>query len=156
MEADVIFAGLFGVLATLVGVIAEHMLSFSRDRRVEQSEYKALLAAMASELKTVKQGLERTITHMPRFGSAEVFRLKGYTLSASTAITVPLMQIVLDLQTVRDITERHNAFTLALISSRGDEEWSNKEAIREREEIVKQLLQFIPLLVGELEKEASK
>jgi hypothetical protein len=152
ITADVLYAGLFGVLATLAGTVAAHALTFSRDLRVQRDEFKALFSAMATELRTVEQGFRAAITHIPRFASAEVFTMKGGNINAPIKISVPLMQIVLDLQRIKDLTNEHSAFCIAVASAgQPNVEWSNRSSVDERQVLVSRVLENIPGLVAKLD-----
>ena len=157
MTSDVLYAGLFGVFATLAGVLATHALSFSRDRHVRQDDQRALYGAMASELRTIEQGFRTAVTHIPRFQSASVFSLRGGTLAAPLDLSLRLANLVFVLERVADITREHTAFSVAVASSGNPNlEWSDWGSVAERSELVKQALAEVPKLVSELERLARE
>lgn len=152
MNSDVLFAGLFGVLATLAGVIATHALSFSRDRRIRNGEQRALYGAMATELRNVEEGFRTAITHVPRFQSANVFVIRGGSIDAPLEVALRLAKMAFILERIGDITREHSAFCIAVASAGNPNlEWSDWNALEERKSLVNRALDEIPPLVSTLE-----
>jgi hypothetical protein len=152
MNSDVLFAGLFGVLATLAGVIATHALSFSRDRRIREGEQRGLYGAMATELRNVQEGFRTAITHVPRFQSASVFVIRGGSIDAPVDVALRLAKMAFILERIGDITREHSAFCVAVVGAGNPNlEWSDRDAVAERKTLVERAMDEIPPLVSTLE-----
>ena len=153
MNADVLYAGIFGVFTTLLGGGAAYLLSFSKDERQRREELKSIYSALAIELKIIASRLSQDETHIPRFGSMNVFIIRGFSLHTPIELSIALENIASDLQRIEDITKEDHAFNVAVASSGNVEiEYRNVSQKNERANLIKSILVEIPEVIKKLKE----
>ncbi|WP_256385188.1 hypothetical protein [Photobacterium toruni] len=153
MSDDIIFAGLFGMLSTLIGAGVTYALSFSRDQRALKQELKIMYSALIADLKAMNVGFERSDEYLPRFSSLNVFMIKGGYQLAPSEVVLCLESISHDLSRIEDISKSDHAFNVAVASTgQVGLVYNNRSNLRERAELIAAVKQQIPNLVDKLEQ----
>ena len=93
MSFDVIYGGIFGVLAVVIGGFIAYILSFSRDKRLKREEQRILNSALVSDLEAINSGFDLSESYLPRFPSKEVFIFKGGYLEYPSTFLVNLQEL---------------------------------------------------------------
>jgi hypothetical protein len=152
MTSEIIFAGLFGMLSTLVGAGITYALSFSRDQRAQKQELKNMYSALIVDLKAINVGFERSDEYRPRFSSLNVFMIKGGYQLAPSEVALCLESISHDLARIEDISKSDHAFNVAVASSgQVGLKYKNGSKLSERADLITRVQKQIPQLVAKLE-----
>ncbi|EIV1736906.1 hypothetical protein L7E62_003472 [Vibrio parahaemolyticus] len=152
MTNDIIYAGLFGMLSTLMGAVITYALSFSRDQRIMRQELKVMYSALVADLKAINVGFERSDEYLPRFSSLNVFMIKGGYNLAPSEIVLCLESISYDLSRIEDISKSNHAFNVAVASSgQVGLVYNNRSNLNERAELILRVQEAIPQLVTKLQ-----
>ncbi|MFH0261366.1 hypothetical protein ACGRH2_13245 [Vibrio barjaei] len=153
MTNDIFFAGLFGMFSTLLGAVVAYGLSFSRDQRLQKEEFRQIYSALIADLKAINIGFERSNEYMPRFGSLNVFMIKGGYKVAPADITLQLECISHDLSRIEDISKSDHAYNIAVASTgQVGLVYNNRSELSERDELIGSVQALIPELVSKLEQ----
>ncbi|MCD9540390.1 hypothetical protein GLP22_04060 [Photobacterium carnosum] len=152
MTNDIFFAGLFGMFSTLIGAVVAYGLSFSRDQRLQKEEFRQIYSALIADLKAINIGFERSNEYMPRFGSLNVFMIKGGYKLAPADITLKLESISHDLSRIEDISKSDHAYNVAVASAgQVGLVYNNRSELSERNELIGSVQALIPELISKLE-----
>ena len=153
MSLDLISAGLFGMLSTLVGGFVTYLLTFSRDKRLQNEEVKVVYSAIISDLKAIKKGFELSEKYLPRFTSKNVYIAKGINLTAPAGITLDIEELSYDFIRIEDITREDHEFNVAVASSgQVGLEYVNRANLSERANLINNVKIKVPELISKLEK----
>ncbi|WP_214645002.1 hypothetical protein, partial [Aliivibrio fischeri] len=153
MNNDVIFAGLFGMLSTLLGVIITYALSFSRDQRLLKTELGIICSAIVVDLKAIQVVFERSDTYIPRFLSLNIFTIKGGYKLVPVVTALKLEELSHDLSRIEDITKEESAYEIALAGTGETSlKYFNRKDQSERSNLIIKVKVLIPELIEELNK----
>ena len=151
MSLDVIYGGVFGILAVVIGGFITYILSFSRDRRLKREEQKILNSALVSDLEAIKSGFELSESYLPRFPSKEIFIFKGGYLEYPSTFLVNLQELSIILNRIEDINKEDHAFNVATASAGNPNlEYSNHGSLSERAKLIDKANELILQLVQDL------
>ena len=156
MESEIL-AGLFGSLATLVGVLATYAISFSRDSRLQKNALKVALSVLASDLQGAFQGLQKSPVFVPSIGGIEAFLLQGHLRSLPPALVTRLLNIRVQFQMIHQLTNLKSEFEFARVASGGSWRGAAPSGLAEsRNALSDELVRDLPLLVTDLTAQMDK
>lgn len=152
-----ILAGLFGCLATLVGVLATHAVSFSRDARLQKDASKTALSVLINDLRTALESLEKSALLSPNLGGLEGFLLQGHMRSLPAGLTARVLNARFQLQLIHELTRLKNEFQFARVAANQSYRGGVADEIgRSRESHGVALMKDLPKLISDLETEMEK
>lgn len=156
MTLEVLFGGVFGVLAALVGAGGAYLFGFSKDQRIKKEEQKTIYSALTVDLKAILRGFELNECYLPRFTARDIFVMKGGHIFSPASISIPLEEISHMLVRIADITKEDHEYNVA-VASAGEPNlvYNNHASLRERTELIKRVKDSIPKLIESLEKKIA-
>lgn len=117
---DEAVAGLFGMLATMVGVAAGYALSFSRDRRLQKERFRELLVLLIHDLGGIGDTLSDEYRMAIDASSLEAFRQQGYIRMLAPELARELLATHAAIARINHLSIQANN-VLDIIAARGEE-----------------------------------
>lgn len=153
MTSEVLFGGVFGLLAALIGAGGAYLLGISRDQRIKKEEQKIIYSALIVDLKATLRGFELNEDYLPRFTARDIFVMKGGHIFSPASISIALEDISHMLVRITDITKENHEYNVA-VASVGESNlvYNNHNYLQERSDLIQKVKNSIPELIEGLGK----
>lgn len=147
---DVIIGGILGVVATLIGVVVTHSISLQREKRAGKKQYRNALSSVAIDLQRALDGLALSVSFIPPLGAMTAMIQQGHIREMPEDTAADLLNMFGSLEHIFQLTKSHNSFCTALVASGHPEKWSVGSSAKDRNELVKQVVDDLPDLIARI------
>lgn len=151
---EILIGGILGIIATLAGILVQHLLSTRKEKAVKKSELKNVIEIVLREIDYNSPRLNGPYVHLDTNG-IEVLRIKGLYGELEPDMLNQLLEIYSDYTLINDGIDFRNLTILGWISGgmKGNVTFPGEDIDKIRPRCIERSNKVIKLLRNKLEKQ---